>query len=65
MKEAVKECQRFEEAKERRITVNFDRLLNSTPTSTSEDTSLQADHTAKLIRELEAMFLANTFTGPI
>ncbi|KAM7315286.1 uncharacterized protein ISCGN_005068 [Ixodes scapularis] len=65
MEAVVKECRRFEEAKKRRITANFVRLPNTTPTSTCEDTSLQADHIAKLIRrELEAMFPVNTFTRP-
>lgn len=67
MEEVVKECRRFEEAQKRRITANIVRLPNTTPTSTCEDTSLQADHVAKLIhRELEAkaMFPVNTFTRP-
>ncbi|XP_040068934.1 zinc finger MYM-type protein 1-like [Ixodes scapularis] len=33
----IQECRRFEEAKKRRITANFTRLPNTTPTSTCED----------------------------
>ncbi|CAN7981707.1 unnamed protein product [Ixodes pacificus] len=61
----IQECRRFEEAKKRRITANFTRLPNTTPTSTCEDPPISERQIIRIVRrELEAMLPTETSALP-
>ncbi|XP_040075474.3 uncharacterized protein LOC120847682, partial [Ixodes scapularis] len=45
----IQECRRFEEAKKRRITANFTRLPNTTPTSTCEDPPISESQIIRIL----------------